>query len=277
MSFVADYELIEWLAPGNHGDWWLARTPPRLLASESSLDAEHVALKALWLDATDLDFDRMVRELRILNHVSSPHLVHLIEAGESQGRLFYVRPHYGDGTLADLAPGDPLVFRALADAARGAHALHRDGLAHRDIKPTTVNLDAGRGVLGELGLAQQIRPGLTTGIGPVGAIEYIAPEIALGERGSPQSDVWALGVVLHRVFTGHSVYGDRVIDNVVEGYRRVAEGNWQLHSSLDTFPEVSAVISRCLGHLPTQRFVTAEELAVALDLLADQNESGRTM
>jgi len=262
MSFVADYEILEWLSPGNHGDWWVAIPPERLGSTR-----DRVALKALWHDATDLDFDRMVRELRLLQQVSSLHTVQLIEAGEAQGRLFYVRAHYPDGSLAELDPGDERVFAAVAGAARGAHDLHAMGVAHRDIKPATILLDGDRGVLSEFGLAQQIKPGMTTGIGPVGAIDYVAPEIALGERGTPHSDVWALGVVLHRVFTGSSIYGDDEVDNVLDGYRRVTNGEWSIAPTLEARPDVAAVVERCLARNPDERFATATDLAAAVDLL----------
>lgn len=264
MSFVADYKILDWLGPGNHGDWWLA-SPPERLGSHG----DHVALKALWQDATDLDFDRMVRELRLLHEVSSPNLVKLIEAGETNGRLFYIRQHYPDGSLESFAPGDDRVFRALGSAASGAHDLHSLGVAHRDIKPSTILLDGDRGVLSELGLAQQIQPGMTTGIGPVGSVEYIAPEIALGERGSAQSDIWALGVVLHRVFTGQSIYGDDEVESVLDGYRRVTAGAWQLSARLADRPDISSVLHRCLARHREERYATADELAAALTNLSE--------
>ncbi len=258
MTYLADYELLEWLGPGNHGDWWLARPPERLGHGD-----ERVAVKALWRDASELDFERMARELRLLSMVQSPHLVHLIEAGESDGRLFYVRTHHPDGSLDrdDLATDRQRA--ALVGAARGAQALHDAGIAHRDIKPENVLLTATGAVLSELGLAQLVDPGMTTGIGPVGAIEYVAPEVALGERGSASSDIWALGVTLHRVLCGVSIYGPHPPENVLEGFRRVTGGQWELSSDLALADR--ELVASCLNQNPAERLPSASAFADRLE------------
>lgn len=261
MSYLADYELVDWLGPGNHGDWWLAKPPERLGHAEP-----HVAMKALWRDASELDFDRMARELRLLSMVRSPYLVHLIEAGESDGRLFYVRTHHPEGSLdrPDLALSHKRA--AMVGAARGAQALHDAGIAHRDIKPENVLLTRDGAVLSELGLAQLVDPGMTTGIGPVGAIEYVAPEVALGERGSASSDIWALGVTLHQVLSGVSIYGPHPPENVLEGFRRVTGAQWELSPDLaDTDRDL---VASCLHENPTQRLMSAAAFADRLEGVA---------
>ncbi len=261
MTYLADYELLDWLGPGNHGDWWLARPPARLGVSD-----DVVAIKALWRDASDLDFDRMARELRLLSSVASPYLVTLLEAGESSGRLFYVRTHHPDGSLETAGLAAERQRSAMVSAALGAHALHENGIVHRDIKPDNVLLTATGAVLSELGLAQLLDPGMTTGIGPVGAIEYVAPEVALGERGTALSDVWALGVTLHRVLSGVSIYGANPPDNVLEGFRRVTGGLWELSTDLD--PSDRALITSCLDKNPASRLPSAAAFADQLQGVA---------
>ncbi len=271
MSYLADYELLEWLGSGNHGEWWLARAPERL-----GIDGDLVAIKALWRDASELDFDRMARELRLLVSISSPHLVSLVEAGESDGRLFYARQHYAGGTLASPGVDRATVLSAVASAARGAQALHDAAVVHRDIKPENVLLNSTSGtdgqpvpaVLSELGLAQLLDPGLTTGIGPVGAIDYVAPEVAVGDKGSPASDVWALGVTLHQALSGHSIYGAEAPDNILDGFRRVTSGRWNLEPSLVDADR--QVIEQCLQRDPEARISSAAALADALDQIEDR-------
>ena len=81
-------------------------------------------------------------------------------------------------------------------------------MVHRDIKPANILLDNGHGKLSDLGLAQMLTPGMTmTGVGPVGSIEYMEPDVIWGERAARASDVWSLGLTLHRVVTGAGVFG----------------------------------------------------------------------
>ncbi len=259
---IADYEFVESLGKGNHGDFWLARPPARLGLAANEL----VAVKTLGQRASDADFRRMGNELRVYASVDSPYLVEVLDAGHQDGRLFYTTRYFADGSLG--SPARPLerreVCRAVADAARAAHALHEAGIAHRDIKPSNVMLESGRGRLSDLGLAQVINPGQTvTGIGPVGTIEYLAPEVIRGERASRASDVWALGVTLHRVLTGRPVYHDLPTSSLVDALRRILTDRPVIDPSLAEAER--AIVARCLEADPADRHPTAEALALAID------------
>lgn len=276
MDGIADYQFIERLGEGNHGTFWLARPPARL----TQVDAEFVAVKTLAQQATDQDFTRMANELRVYAAVESSYLVPVFDAGHQDGRLFYATSYFADGSLG--SPARPMeraeVIHAVADAAEGAHALHEAGIAHRDIKPDNIMIDrAGqdsangsgdgspgmRAQLGDLGLAQIINPGQTvTGIGPVGTIEYLAPEQVQGQRASRASDIWALGVTLHRTITGRGVYESFPVDSLLDALRFVLTVRPTLDPSLES--EAEAIISRCLIEDPGARYQTSAELADAL-------------
>lgn len=274
MEGIADYRFIERLGEGNHGTFWLARPPARL----GSIDAEFVAVKTMAQEATDQDFKRMANELRVYATVDSPYLVTVFDAGHQDGRLFYATSFLADGSLA--TPARPMerheVISAIADAAEGAHALHEAGIAHRDIKPANIMITgiasgstgasgstSATGVgakLGDLGLAQIINPGQTvTGIGPVGTIEYLAPEQVQGQKASRASDIWALGVSLHRALTGRAVYESFPVDSLLDALRFVLTVRPTLDPNLD--PTIHSIIERCLVEDPASRYPTAAELA----------------
>lgn len=261
MDGIADYRFIERLGEGNHGTFWLARPPARL----GTIDVEFVAVKTLAQEATDQDYQRMANELRVYATVDSPHLVHIFDAGHQDGRLFYATSFFADGSLA--GPARPMqrheVIAAVADAAMGAHALHEAGIAHRDIKPANIMIAGTQAKLGDLGLAQIINPGQTvTGIGPVGTIEYLAPEQVQGQKASRASDIWALGVTLHRAITGRGVYQSFPVDSLLDALRFVLTSRPTLDQELDAAAQ--PIIERCLMEDPAARYQTAAELAEAL-------------
>lgn len=276
MEGIADYRFVERLGEGNHGTFWLARPPARL----GPVGAELVAVKTLAQRASDQDFARMANELRIYAAVDSPYLAPVLDAGHQDGRLFYATTWFSDGSLG--SPSRPLerfeIISAVADAALGAHALHEAGIAHRDIKPDNVMLERDpatgrsgerprlRGRLGDLGLAQVIHPGQTvTGIGPVGTIEYLAPEQVQGHKASRASDIWSFGVTLHRSLTGRGVYESFPVGSLLEALRHVTASRPAL--SPDLGEDAAAVIGRCLDEHPGARYATAAELAGALRAL----------
>lgn len=264
MHGIADYTFLRPLGGGSHGTFYLAATPARL-----GLDAEHVAVKVL-SGGTDEDaFRRTTRELRAFAAASSPYLVTLYDAGQQGGLFFYSMPYYPDGSLAE--PRQPLrrerVLRAVAQAARAAHALHEAGVVHRSIKPQNVLLDGDEARLSDLGLAQALTAGQTvTGLGPIAAVEYLEPAILLGGRGSRASDVWSLGVTLHRALSGRGVFGDLPADDALIAVRTVLSTKPQVDPTLGA-PEAD-LVRRCLAPDPSDRPRDALALAEELEALA---------
>jgi len=267
---IADYRFDAELGAGNHGRFFRATTPARL-----NVDAPHVAVKVLERRATDSDFKRVANELRIFAAVTSEHLVEVFDAGYDDGLLFYAMAYYPDGSLE--RPARPLspeaVAGAIADAARGAHELHEVGVVHRDIKPANVLLDGDRGRLSDLGLARLMSPGMTTtGIGPVGSLEFMEPEVIWGDPGSRMSDVWSLGVTLHHALTGQGLYGEIPNDSVLEAFTHVLRSRPEISATL---PDgYRPIVERCLADARAERFATAAQLANAVEAVLRPEPEG---
>ena len=261
MKGIADYRFDAELGAGNHGRFYRAPAPARL-----GVEAHHVAVKVLERRATDSDFARVANELRIFAAVRSDHLVEVFDAGYDDGLLFYAMAYYPDGSLR--RPARPLtpeaIASAVADAARGADALHEVGVVHRDIKPANVLLDGERGRLSDLGLARSFAPGMTTtGIGPVGSLEFMEPEVVRGDPGCRASDVWSLGVTLHGALTGQGLYGEIPDDNVLDAFTHVVHSRPEISATLP--PDLRPIVVRCLADDRGARYATAAELAEAID------------
>jgi serine/threonine protein kinase len=138
-----------------------------------------------------------------------------------------------------------LPYDKALDIARGLcaglAAAHDKGMVHRDLKPTNIMLD-GKGHVritdfGLAGVAEHVRdPGS-------GTPAYMAPEQRRGKEATGRSDIYALGIVLHELFTG----------------KRPSESK---NTELD--PVVERVIRRCLEEEPQMRPATALAAAAAL-------------
>ncbi|MFF8261523.1 serine/threonine-protein kinase [Streptomyces virginiae] len=97
--------------------------------------------------------------------------------------------------------------RLIAQICEGLSHLHRSGWVHADLKPENVLLGADRSVkLSDFGLATELT-GTHGYAPPMGTLDYLPPErwrAPLGELGvlvRPTADIWALGIVIHEVFT----------------------------------------------------------------------------
>lgn len=263
MDRIADYQFERTLGGGSTGTFYLAAPPARLGIADA-----YVAVKVLKVGAGDEAFHRMTRELRTFARVGSPFLVTLYDAGQETGTLYYAMEYCPLGSLAAptraISPDE--VLRAVADASRASHHLHDAGVAHRNIKPSNVMVTDTGGKLADLGMVQVLAPGQTiTGMAGLDSIEYVDPAIVRGERASRASDIWTLGVTLHRALTGRSVYGDLPEGDALLAVRRVLTTPPVLDADLD--PEAAAVIQACLDPNPAARPRTAADLAERIDAL----------
>jgi serine/threonine protein kinase len=260
---IADYSLLRTLGEGNYGEFYLANPPERL-----KVNSEYVAVKVLAGRTSDDAFRRATKELRLFAAVQSPYLVALFDAGQEGETFYYSMEYFPLGSLA--APTRPLsheeVLRAVANAARAAHALHEAGIVHRDIKPGNIMLYEGGAKLSDLGLAQLVQPGLTvTGMGPIGSVEFMDPGIMRGARASRASDIWSIGVTLHRALTGKGLYGELADNEPLLAMRKVLSAAPTIDPSLP--PAAYELVTACLAPDPADRPPTAEAVADRIEAL----------
>ncbi|WP_163511410.1 serine/threonine-protein kinase [Fodinicola acaciae] len=265
MDGIADYEFVRSLGTGNHGEFFLAKTPQRL-----PVDAPYVAVKVLSGEKSEDVFRRATRELKAFAAVQSPHLVALYDAGQQAGVVYYSMEYLSDGSLAEPANTLELgrVADAVASAARAAHALHEAGIVHNDIKPANILLGGdGSAKLSDLGLSRVLAPGMTmTGMGSLGSVEFTDPALLHGDSPSRASDIFSLGATLHRVATGRGLFGDLPDSDPVLVLRRVLSTKPDVAPDLD--PEIAAVVRSCIAEDRTERPATAAEVADRLTSIA---------
>jgi serine/threonine-protein kinase len=205
MLLAERFELQDPVGRGGMGEVWRARDE-RL--------GRTVAIKLLADCAAEdpLAVTRFEREARIAARLHHPHVVGVYDFGVDGGRCFLVMEYVDGGTLADeLRRSGPLPldrFAALAgQTADGLAAAHRQGIVHRDVKPSNVLVD-GEGLvkIADFGIARlystQTAAETTTAGQVRGTSMYVAPETALGRPTTSAADVYALGCSLYEMLTG---------------------------------------------------------------------------
>lgn len=264
MNGIADYRFLDELGTGSYGRWYRAPRPSRLPGRD-----DFVAVKVLDRRVTDAEFARVAEELSLLAALDSPYLVRVYDVGFSDGVLYYAAEHHPEGSLEPPAtpPTPEGIAQAVADAARGAHALHEVGVVHRDIKPPNVLLKGGRGRLSDLGLTALLAPGMTTtGVAQSGTVEFLDPSTLSGTRASRLTDIWSLGLTLHRALSGQSAYPDAPGGDVMAALRQMLAGRPELSNDLPA--GYRSVIERCITPERARRFATAAALADAIEAVS---------
>ncbi len=156
-----------------------------------------------------------IRENWITSHVHNPWIAEQVELETSrQTRLYTIMPYYQGETLEHYLKENTISLDQGVDISlmlcRAVYALHKERVIHRDIKPDNVILLQQGGLkLLDLGVARL--PGLNDELESTapGTPSYMSPELFQGGRGNEQSDLYALGVTVYRMFSkGHYPYGE---------------------------------------------------------------------
>jgi eukaryotic-like serine/threonine-protein kinase len=243
-------------------------------AHDEQLDVD-VALKVLRPEvAADPGFrERFRKELLLARQVSHRNAVRIHDLGVSGDLLFLTMDYVPGRSLRALLEEDgPLgprqavaIARQLAAALAAAHA---EGVVHRDLKPANVLVDAGgRAFVTDFGVARSMTTAGPTQLGVVvGTPDYLSPEQARGEPVDGRSDVYALGILLFEMLSGHLPFGG---DSYAERLAQRIGGEARDLSDLGVAApaRLRAVVRRCLQRKPARRYQGAAELLADLDAL----------
>jgi len=219
---------------------------------------------------------RLLQEEWFLRRVAGRHFPEVHAASHRQ-HLYYLMREYPGQTLATLlTESGPLPLVQWLEVARqllqAVGVLHRRNLLHRDIKPDNLHLgEDGQLRLLDFGLAYC--PGLSEDAPHdlPGTPSFIAPEAFEGQPPSPRQDLYALGVTLYQLLTGHYPYGE------IEAFQHPRFNN--PINPARYRPDLPEWLQRNLEQAvaadPAQRFETAEQWLLLLERGDRQELTGR--
>ena len=219
-------------------------------------------------------FEREARTVAALNH---PNICTLHDIGPN----YLVMELIEGPTLAErIGKGPVPVKEALAIARQIAEALeaaHDRGIVHRDLKPANVKLTAGGAVkVLDFGLAKALEPAAgSAGDSPtltysateagmiLGTAGYMSPEQASGKPVDKRADIWAFGVVLWGLLTGHRLFeGETVTQTLAEVLRGPIDFD---RLPRETPAAIRVLLRRCLDRNAKNRLRDIGEARIAIE------------
>ena len=238
---------------------------------------EQVAIKALHAPVAldPVAVERFKREYETANEFGHPHIVKVLEYGETPDGSYFLTMEYLKGVELShaLRSGAMPIARALRIASQVALGLdhaHSFGVIHRDLKPDNIFLcqtDEGDMVrildFGSVKLQMEMGPKLTAFGTTLGSPYYMSPEQAMGKSDVDQrTDVFAVAAILFEMCSGRIAFEG---NGVAEILMKIVNGEPPLLSTVvpTVPPALDGVIDRGLRKDKTERYSSASELAQA--------------
>lgn len=281
---VGAYEIDEELGRGGMGVVYRGRQTQlnRVVAVKVILSGSHASLREL---------ERFRREAETAAQLDHPHIVRVYEVGEHDGHPFCAMEFVAGGTLRGRMNGAPWPQRTAAELvellARAVQHAHERGVIHRDLKPDNILMGGDSEAdtqsdgpvtqpqpptwcsdgpkIADFGLAKRIGEsdaGPTRTGDVLGTPAYMAPEQAEGrvQEVGAAADLWALGVILYELLTGHAPFQG---DSEADIFRAISRDEPppprtirpRLPRDLDT------ICLKCLEKSPQARYASAAALA----------------
>jgi serine/threonine-protein kinase len=232
-----------------------------------------VAVKVLRQDySRDPAFrERFRQEAKAAANLSHSNVVTVYDFGYDEERLFIVM-EYVPGTDLNtlikkqgrysLDEGIPLIIQA----CKGLGYAHRAGLVHCDIKPHNFLVTPDKRLkVTDFGIARalaSINPKEESDV-VWGSPQFFSPEQAAGSAPSPASDVYSLGVIMYRMFTGQLPFNAKTAPELAEMHRFVpVQPPMELNKDIPT--ALNEIMLKVMSKEPAARYRTADQLGRVL-------------
>lgn len=277
------YEILSTVGSGGMGVVYRAR--------DQRLDRD-VAVKILpeHLAQNSSSLARFEREAKALAALSHPNILAIFDFGTDQGNSYAVMELLKGETLRAHLSGNKLSWnKALPIASaiiEGLAAAHSQGIIHRDLKPENIFLSSDGGIkILDFGLARMEAPtssedrtsvptaSVHTDHGVVmGTVPYMSPEQARGHTLDARTDIFSFGCVLFEMLSGTRAFHGNSSADIIASILKEEPAELRKIAQ-DLPPQISQTVSRCLKKNPEERFQSAKDLAFALRMSTQSDQT----
>jgi serine/threonine protein kinase len=229
---------------------------------------QRLAVKLLPLGAGEPQRERFLQERQILASLTHPNIARMLDAGHLDNGQPYLVMEYVDGQPIDTFAAGLNVRQKIDLFLKVCSAvadLHRNLIVHRDLKPANILVTAGgEPKLLDFGIAKILDLAADSTLTYLRMLtpDYASPEQVTGGRITTAVDIYSLGVLLYRLFTGKPAheFADRspeTIARVIASREVTRPSRWAPELKGD----LEAILLKAVRKDPQERYATAEQFA----------------
>jgi serine/threonine protein kinase len=271
-STLAKYQVIKEIGKGNMGKVYLGHDPfvDRPVAIKVA-DQERLASA----DDGELYKKLFFNEAQAAGMLKHPNITGIFDAGVTDGVYYIVMEYvHGGETLEHYC--DPVkllplneVITIIYKCAAALDYAHKKGVIHRDIKPRNILITENHDIkITDFGIAVLPENLDSTMVNHAGSPLYMSPEQIRDEEITPQTDIFALGIVVYELLTGHHPFQSNNIEAIQHLILNGSIPPIKNHRS-DVPDVLERIVHRALAREPRQRYKTAIDMAGDLSLVFD--------
>ena len=204
-----------------------------------------------------------------------PNILDIFDAGVDEDKCFIVMELVEDGTtikehcradnLLPINQAAEIIFKC----AKALDYAHKQGVIHRDIKPTNILLTVDKDVkIADFSIAHIARSDMseTMPMGFVGSPRYMSPEQVQEDEITNQTDLFSLGIVAYEMFTGHHPFGGETFSSLI--HKVINEDPIPMKRFRSDLPDMlERIIFKALEKSPQRRYRSGLDFASELSML----------
>ncbi len=269
-SYFGKYFIVRLLGMGGSGCVYLARD------TETEKLVALKMINSLGYDGDCISHIRFKREFSAAARLSHANLVHVYESGcidnQDYFSMEYIDGHNYDDHISnysrnlntpDILNNPQRVDYVLGLLIQITHALdylHQNHFVHRDMKPANILVTRdGIAKLTDFGLIRDLHADKMTRTGSIlGTAEFMSPEQTYTTMVDHRSDIYSLGVIIFRTFTGTLPFTGGMMEQLIARSQREAPDPLSINPALDR--RIAQMVTKMLRRMPDERYQSAQML-----------------
>jgi serine/threonine protein kinase len=273
-TLLGRYEILGVIGRGNMGAVYEARDPK----IERQVAIKTISLQAQEAAAERKYRERLFQEARAAGRLLHPGIVTIFDVGEDPESHdpFIVMEYVPGQSLDHLIESSSanklplaLTLQLIHEVAQALDYAHSQGVIHLDIKPANILITKeGRAKIADFGIARLSHSNLKLSGNVFGSPAYMAPEQLAGEDADGRADLFALGVILYTMLTGHRPFqGNSAATVAFKLMHRPAIPVTTFEADLPK--ELDEIVFRAIAKDPDERYQSGAEFAHAVRQLQE--------